>query len=653
MRSDTILSRNKDDEEKESNRQALYKKSTPFRAEDCAKWGTATDLDSVVNRRKQIYDRVTHLMSTEKKIHWTDVIKHLFALYDRMFLDGKLGRMLDRANVSIQVIRSEQIATDEYFKLHLHLAVLESLEFPASVCGIVCEDRLAALQVGLEHQIVRLIAQTGCNTRVTMPASPLSRTDALASGLFGHIPPPHKRNKLHSLPASLVDLIGRLTPSQSLVQLARTSRSVARDVKDVPVHNEWVPMSAIGSNSVGHFRSVRVRTRQELENLPLSVTDLQLEFEMNEKPCHDLIIVPSHVRVLYINCDLISASKLLRLPEGLLHLTFGAYFNQPVENLQLPNSLTHLTFGLAFDQLVEKLQLPESLTHLTFDYNFNQPIEELQLPTSLTHLAFDLEFDWPIEKLQLPASLTHLTLGTYFNHPVEDLQLPDSLTHLTFSHAFDWPVGKLKLPPSLTHLTFGDAFNQPIEHLRLPASLTHLTFDQSFNQPVEQLQLPASLTHLTFGESFNQPVEQLQLPASLTHLTFGEDFDHPVAQLQLPISLTHLTCGNRFSRLFNMLRLPESLTHLTFEDEFNQSVEHLRLPASLTHLTFGRFFDHPVEQLQLPTSLTHLTFGRDFDHPVEKLQLPKSLTHLTFGMRFNQSIKELHLPSSSTRICYA
>jgi hypothetical protein len=109
----------------------------------------------------------------------------------------------------------------------------------------------------------------------------------------------------------------------------------------------------------------------------------------------------------------------------------------------------------------EDISWPSRLTHLTFGYWFNQPVDHL--PASLTHLEFGYWFDQPVD--HLPASLTQLTLRGRFNQPVD--RLPASLTHLTLKGRFNQPVDHL--PASLTHLEFGYSFNQSVKHL--PASL--------------------------------------------------------------------------------------------------------------------------------------------------------------------------------------
>ena len=59
---------------------------------------------------------------------------------------------------------------------------------------------------------------------------------------------------------------------------------------------------------------------------------------------------------------------------SITHLTFGAKFNKPVNNL--PHSITHLTFGWCFNQSVNNLP---PITHLTFDFWFNQPVDNFTI----------------------------------------------------------------------------------------------------------------------------------------------------------------------------------------------------------------------------------------------------------------------------------
>jgi hypothetical protein len=167
-----------------------------------------------------------------------------------------------------------------------------------------------------------------------------------------------------------------------------------------------------------------------------------------------------------------------------------------------------------------------SSTHLTFGKYFNQPIDSM-LPDNVTHLTFGEHFNpsslLPIDRGVLPNNLTHLTFGEHFN--------PSSLL----------PIDRGVLPNNLTHLTFGEHFNQPIDRGVLPNNLTHLTFGEHFNQPIDRGVLPNSLTHLTFGKYYNQLIEKDVLPDSLTHLTFCFSYYHPIERSMLPDGLINLT----------------------------------------------------------------------------------------------------------------
>jgi hypothetical protein len=84
------------------------------------------------------------------------------------------------------------------------------------------------------------------------------------------------------------------------------------------------------------------------------------------------------------------------LPNSITHLTFGYYFNQPVDNL--PNSITHLTFGESFNQPVNNL--PNSIVELVFGFNFcnvvsNLPItvKKITIHNKKTHLFTKIPFD--------------------------------------------------------------------------------------------------------------------------------------------------------------------------------------------------------------------------------------------------------------------
>ena len=82
------------------------------------------------------------------------------------------------------------------------------------------------------------------------------------------------------------------------------------------------------------------------------------------------------------------------LPESLKCLTFGYYFNHPLE-LHIPESLESLIFGDEFNQSLEGLKFPKLKT-LRFGHEFNQSLDSVQLP-SLEALTFGHEFHQEIK----------------------------------------------------------------------------------------------------------------------------------------------------------------------------------------------------------------------------------------------------------------
>jgi len=129
----------------------------------------------------------------------------------------------------------------------------------------------------------------------------------------------------------------------------------------------------------------------------------------------------------YTNIIINKLDNGFRFPLLITHLTFGYYFNQPI-NDAIPSSVTHLTFGGHFNQPINDA-IPSSVTHLIFGWNFNQPINDA-IPSSVTHLTFGYSFNQPINDA-IPSSVTHLTFDYYFNQSINDA-IPSSITHLTF-----------------------------------------------------------------------------------------------------------------------------------------------------------------------------------------------------------------------------
>ena len=199
----------------------------------------------------------------------------------------------------------------------------------------------------------------------------------------------------------------------------------------------------------------RVKTREvyysDLENIPVDVLELLMSMldaneRLNFRSISPILNQRFGYRWLHWIPVVMSMDDLKALSVNVRkHITILTLIgNDQVDDLkQLGlNRLTHLTFGFYFNQPVDSL--PQSVTHLTFSYSFNQPVDSL--PESVTHLAFGVSFSQPVNSL--PKNVTHLTFGNRFNQPVNSL--PESVTHLTFGYYFNQPVNRL--PESLIQI---------------------------------------------------------------------------------------------------------------------------------------------------------------------------------------------------------
>ena len=168
-----------------------------------------------------------------------------------------------------------------------------------------------------------------------------------------------------------------------------------------------------------------------------------------------------HLSYFHQFSDVIMSDTNDPLPKHIIHLTFGEYFNKPINGC-IPNSVTHLTFGTYFDQPINSC-IPNSVTHLTFGWNFNQQINGC-----------------------ISDSVTNLTFGSCFNQPIKDC-IPDSVTHLTFGWNFNQPINNC-IPDSVTHLTFGYDFDKDLDEL--PISINNIELSSNYKRSISEKILP-------------------------------------------------------------------------------------------------------------------------------------------------------------------
>jgi hypothetical protein len=207
-----------------------------------------------------------------------------------------------------------------------------------------------------------------------------------------------------------------------------------------------------------------------------------------------------------IYTKLISLSKIISLP----------YFDK-FENILLDvMNVTYPTSSKFICFLANGSDIPQKITHLTFGFYFNNPINNC-IPSFVTHLTFGYYFNQPINDC-IPSSVTHLSFGWFFDQSINNC-IPSSVTHLTFGGRFNQSINNC-IPSSVTYLTFGWHFNQPINDC-IPFFVTHLIFGYNFNQSINNC-IPPSVTHLSFGYNFNQQIKEI--PTSVKKIIIEESY---------------------------------------------------------------------------------------------------------------------------------
>lgn len=191
------------------------------------------------------------------------------------------------------------------------------------------------------------------------------------------------------------------------------------------------------------------------------IVSLKIEWWDADAP---LVILPGVKKVTIESEDFNSDVELC---EGVEELTFD-YLGVFGRTLTIPDdsSLEVLSLSAMFDRPID---LVEGLEHVRFGLYFDQPV---RLPTSLKQLWFDADsqFNHPIE---LPNGLKSARFNTSMKHAV---MFPVGLEELEWYT--DIPV---TLPEGLERLTLGWCFRQPIT---LPASLREITYCDDYNLPL-------------------------------------------------------------------------------------------------------------------------------------------------------------------------
>lgn len=280
--------------------------------------------------------------------------------------------------------------------------------------------------------------------------------------------------------------------------------------------------------------------------------------------------------------------KLQSIPEQLIYLRFGYYYDQNIDCLHKTNIKT-----LIFDNCssINFGRLPHKLNTLILYSGIYQSIDNL--PTTLTYL--ELHIDHSI--VSLPPNLEYF-IGNI------DVNSDMNLSQLRFV--------TLNCVPNinsscLTRIIFNPYFNQPLTDV--PSSVTHIVYNpySEFNSSIDLSN--SNVKYLKFGYLFDQPINKENCPSTLEKLYLGRNFNQRIDNL--PDNLIKLDMSNNVSFTHTINCLPSSLRKIYFGKKFNHSVDFIKSNRNLTHLTFGDIFNYPL--VFLP-KLIYLELGENYNH---------------------------------------
>ena len=184
----------------------------------------------VARRTRQIYDAVLERSTILSMGNFTALapidLRLLFELYDTAFFDGMLGAMLraDRAALSFRLSRrmtrvagtttllserkpvpAQSAGPDRYeiaVSTTLLFGTFREVDRPVTVGGLVCRDRLEALQRIFEHELLHLAeflawGDSSCS---------LANFHRLSQAIFGHAGVEHDLVTPHEVAATTYDV---------------------------------------------------------------------------------------------------------------------------------------------------------------------------------------------------------------------------------------------------------------------------------------------------------------------------------------------------------------------------------------------------------------------------------------------------------------
>lgn len=330
-------------------------------------------------------------------------------------------------------------------------------------------------------------------------------------------------------------------------------------------------------------------------NLPPNLTHLVIPPGKFKRP---ILSLPSSLVHFKLSINAIDLEDGILCP--LPHLIYCDLYNYHYRNIHgnlfvLPESIQTLILPEKFNHAVSArinpapngIKLPQSIIHLTFGQSFNNAVDELS--PRLLSLSFGYSFISSIDSL--PRTLETLTIGSQigscFTRPVDNL--PPSLISLTFAFEsqFNQPINNL--PHSLKELCLGKKFNHPVT--QLPPNLQKIQFGINFNHPVNKL--PASMRSISFHMQSKFAHSLKSLPPNLHSLAISNYCNQSLAHL--PSSLRCLTIhdatGPQPAKQSVLLRL-------TPKSKFEKSLKHL--PLSLVSLDLPIFWDTEMKHLVRP-----------------------------------------------------
>lgn len=208
--------------------------------------------------------------------------------------------------------------------------------------------------------------------------------------------------------------------------------------------------------------------------------------------------------------------KSVDLPEDLIRLGDGAFWDSGLTSVDFPEGLTAISDAAFYNNDLTSVDLPEGITSIGVHAFETNNLASVDLPDGVTTIGRYAFSENDLASVGLPEALTSIGIYAFFENQLASLRIPGTVTDIGNNAFWGNRLTSVAIPDGVTTIGHGVFGENDLTSVDLPNGITNIGIHAFGSNRLTSVDLPDEVTIIDHGAFDNNELTSVVIPEGVT-----------------------------------------------------------------------------------------------------------------------------------------